>query len=63
MDSYCNTFAGYGCEPPIAEMLKDPIVHLVMRRDKVSEEALVELIESARRSIFHRRSVQRAQAA
>ena len=63
MDSYCNPFAGYGSEPPIAEMLRDPIVRLLMSRDKVSEETLVEVIESARLSRVQRTSVRRTHAA
>jgi hypothetical protein len=56
MDSYSNPFAGHGCEPPIAELINDPLVRLVMRRDKVSEDTLVEIIESARHSIVRRKS-------
>lgn len=63
MDSYSNLFAGHGCEPPIAEMIKDPIVRLVMRRDKVSEETLVEVVESARRSLVRRKSSRPTHAA
>jgi|SwirhisoilCB2_FD_contig_31_23864004_length_307_multi_3_in_0_out_0_1 hypothetical protein len=29
-------FFGAGTEPRLAEMLRDPIVHLVMQRDRVS---------------------------
>ena len=29
-------FFAAGAEPRVAEMLRDPIVHLVMRRDRVS---------------------------
>jgi len=37
-------------EPSIAEILSDPIVHLVMRRDGVTPGALESLISEARSS-------------
>ena len=36
-----------GTEPALADMLADPIVHLVMRRDGVTEDALRRVIEAA----------------
>jgi hypothetical protein len=36
-----------GSEPVLADVLADPIVHLVMRRDGVTEEKLLHVIASA----------------
>jgi hypothetical protein len=36
-----------GKEPRLAEVLADPIVHLVMRRDGVTEEKLLRVIAAA----------------
>ena len=36
-----------GTEPALADLLADPIVHLVMRRDGVSEETLRRVIAAA----------------
>jgi len=36
-----------GTEPDLAEILADPIVHLVMRRDRVTDEALRHVIAVA----------------
>lgn len=33
-------------EPPIAEMLADPVVHLVMKRDGVSREEILRVLRS-----------------
>lgn len=33
-------------EPPIAEMLADPLVHLVMKRDGVSREEILRVMRS-----------------
>ena len=33
-------------EPPIAEMLADPLVHLVMKRDGVSREEILRVLRS-----------------
>jgi hypothetical protein len=38
-----------GQEPSLAEMLADPLVHLVMRRDGVSRAELEAAIAAARR--------------
>lgn len=34
-------------EPPLCEVLEDPIVHLLMTRDGVSRDALAKLVEEA----------------
>jgi len=52
----------YSNEPLIADMLKDPIVRLVMRRDQVTETHLIDLIESARTSRFQLGRVPTAEA-
>jgi hypothetical protein len=36
-------------EPPLSELLADPILHLLMERDGISLADLERLIESARR--------------
>ncbi len=33
-------------EPPIAEMLADPLVHLVMKRDGVSREEILRVLRT-----------------
>lgn len=33
-------------EPPITEMLADPLVHLVMKRDGVSREEILRVLRS-----------------
>jgi hypothetical protein len=38
-------FFGAGAEPRVAEMLRDPIVHLVMRRDRVSAGEVLSLFQ------------------
>jgi hypothetical protein len=37
-----------GEEPPLGELLADPLLHLVMKRDGVTEAALQAVIEAAR---------------
>ena len=36
-----------GTEPALADVLADPVVHLVMRRDGVTEEVLLRVIATA----------------
>ncbi|HJU16096.1 MAG TPA: hypothetical protein VJ770_06470 [Stellaceae bacterium] len=48
-----------GVEPPICEMLADPIVQAVMRRDGVSPAALRSVIIEARDRLRHRRPLAR----
>ena len=36
-------------EPTLDEMLREPAIRLIMRRDKVTEDQLVHLIKRARR--------------
>jgi hypothetical protein len=38
-------------EPRLSDVLKDPIVRTLMRRDAVGEAALLEVIDDARRRI------------
>ena len=38
-------FVRAGAEPRVADMLRDPIVHLVMRRDRVSAGEVLSLFE------------------
>ncbi|HZB91712.1 MAG TPA: hypothetical protein VE397_09740 [Stellaceae bacterium] len=42
-----------GIEPRLEEVLADPLVHLVMRRDRVSERELRAVIERARARLRH----------
>lgn len=43
-----HSYRSAGEEPKLQEVMQDPIVHLVMARDKVSERQIRELIENAR---------------
>lgn len=43
-----DPWAKAGIEPRLEEVLADPVVHLVMRRDRVSERELRAVIERAR---------------
>jgi hypothetical protein len=43
-----------GEEPDLAEMLADPVVHLVMRRDGVNLEELLAVIADARAKLWKR---------
>jgi hypothetical protein len=38
-------------EPPLSELLADPILHLLLERDGISLAELQRLIESARRKL------------
>jgi len=38
-------------EPPLAELIEDPVTRAVMRRDGVTREALVRMLETARSRI------------
>ena len=49
-----SPLSGYleaGQEPSIAEVLAEPIVQAVMRRDAISEAALVGMIDRAREQL------------
>ena len=50
-----------GVEPPLSEILSEPIVHLLMRRDRVLESELRKLVRRGRRAM--RRSDIRRQSA
>ena len=43
-----------GIEPSIAEVLAEPIVHAVMRRDSINQTMLLDFIERARRQLEQR---------
>jgi hypothetical protein len=43
-----------GIEPSIAEVLAEPIVHAVMRRDSISEATLIGVIKEARKRLEQR---------
>lgn len=43
-----RTYDEAGIEPSIAEVLAEPIVRAVMRRDSISEATLVKVIDEAR---------------
>jgi hypothetical protein len=38
-------------EPPLSELLEDPITHALMRRDGVTMDALLDLIEGMQRHL------------
>jgi hypothetical protein len=47
----CPAWGEPGAEPPLGEVLADPIVHAVMRRDGVSRAALDSVIAGAQRRL------------
>lgn len=47
-------FAEGGVEPPLQELLTDPLTQALMRRDGVSHSSLCELISSTRRGLRER---------
>lgn len=50
----------YGTEPPVDEMLADPLVHLVMKRDGVSRDEILRVLRCvriARTAYDHMRSI------
>lgn len=52
-------------EPPVDEMLADPLVHLVMQRDGVSEEEILRVlrcVRHARAAYDHIRSIPAARS-
>jgi hypothetical protein len=57
MPAAINAMRAYdeaGIEPSIAEVLAEPIVHAVMRRDSISEATLVGFIKEARKRLEER---------
>jgi len=50
-----------GLEPALQEMMGDPIVQMLMKRDGVNKDALVPLLEQAAEFV-HNRQVQRPHA-
>ena len=46
-----HTYIEAGQEPSIAEVLAEPIVRAVMRRDAISEAALIVVIDRAREQL------------
>jgi len=57
-----DPWASAGIEPGLAEVLADPLVHLVMRRDGVSLDALDAVIAAAREKLGFRRCLCRLAA-
>jgi hypothetical protein len=49
-----RTYDEAGIEPSIAEVLAEPIVHAVMRRDSISRSTLVDVINEARLQLERR---------
>ncbi len=49
-------YAGAGIEPPLEEVLCDPIVQLLMQRDGVHRDETERLLAALRRSLMHRQS-------
>jgi hypothetical protein len=49
-----TVYSEAGHEPSIAEVLAEPIVRTLMKRDAVSEEALVAVIDHARAQLAER---------
>lgn len=49
-------YACAGAEPPLAEVMADPIVHAVMRRDGVTLEELREVTRRAAAAMMARRA-------
>ncbi len=49
-------YAGAGTEPPIAELLDDPITQTLMASDRVRPEDVGALVEATRRRLLARRS-------
>jgi len=47
----CPPWGKPGTEPPLCEVLADPLVHAVMRRDGVSRAALDSVIARAQRRL------------
>lgn len=45
-----------GAEPPLNEMLADPLVRQLMSRDRISEPALRALLDEARRRLHASRA-------
>lgn len=41
----------HGTEPRLEDMISDPIVHLVMRRDRISVEDVRAVVDAARRRL------------
>lgn len=46
-----NAYLEAGREPSIAEVLAEPIVRAVMRRDSISESALIGMIDKVREQL------------
>ena len=50
------SYAGAGTEPPVAELLDDPITQALMASDRVRPEGVGALVEAIRRRLLARRS-------
>jgi hypothetical protein len=44
-------FSRAGTEPQLAELLADPVIQLVMRRDRITEHEVHAAVEIARRAL------------
>lgn len=53
---------GGNAEPAMVDVLNEPIVHTMMRRDGVAMDALQALLSKAEKSVHHRRDKQPAGA-
>ncbi len=49
-------YTGAGTEPPVAELLDDPIAQTLIASDRVRSEDVGALVEAARRRLLARRS-------
>jgi hypothetical protein len=49
--STVKPFSRAGTEPQLAELLADPLTHLVMRRDGITEREVRAAVEIARRTL------------
>jgi hypothetical protein len=46
--STAHAYRQAGIEPPLAEMLADPIVRTLMKHDSISDETIIRVIADAR---------------
>jgi hypothetical protein len=51
-----HAYSTAGIEPTIAEVLAEPIVRTLMKRDAISEATLVRVIANARAQLAERRA-------
>lgn len=46
-----DLYAGAGVEPPLREVLADPVVHAVMRRDRIGPDEVWAAVRAARQAL------------